>query len=445
MPRRPPMLVTIVTIAIVVLAACGSSDAKSSSTDATTTSSHAARPRRPPRCPVAGTTAWRRRHRDVEGDGAVVAVDGPDRRWPTTWRRSTAAGTRRRSARWRSLEVRHGGAARRRARRDRRRRPGGRQGRDRDHARAGRGGLGASAGAGSDYCFRRAASRTRRSCARSARSGVPRPPVLAGEQGELLVVGVPLVDVLGVVVRRRRSASCEIVTGPGATVQRYSTETTACGPNCVPAGRPITSTSSNVGDLEVDLLEHLAHHGVRRRLAGVDPAGDEAPPEVVGAVHEQDATVGVEDRGVGADLRALVAEVAGEPRPHLRLGEVERLRVPAGDDVEQAGAPLPVVRVGRVVQTRSARSRAPRRAPSASRWGRTLRSAPTIRRWPERGREPHRGRRCRRDRRRRRSSALRGGHRRDARRARCARRGDRDAAASRSWSPTARSRSPCRW
>ena len=59
---------------------------------------------------------------------------------------------------------------------------------------------------------------------------------------------------------------------------------------------------------------------------------------VVGMAHEQDATVGVEDRGVGPDLRALVAELAGETGAHFGLGQVERGFVAAGDDVEQTVA-----------------------------------------------------------------------------------------------------------
>ena len=204
----------------------------------------------------------------------------------------------------------------------------------------------------------------------SRRSGVPRPPVLRVRAGRAA---------RGWRASRRRPrdggtrpsiASCEIVTGPGATVQRYSTETDGVRP--VLASRPVARRRRQLelGDLEVDLLVDLADHGVRRRLAGVDPAGDEAPPEVVGAVHQQDPAVVVEDRGVGADLRALVAELAREPCPHLRLGEVERLGVPAGRRCRAGGCSARGRRDRSSSADRSARSRAPRRAPSASRWRR---------------------------------------------------------------------------
>ena len=61
-----------------------------------------------------------------------------------------------------------------------------------------------------------------------------------------------------------------------------------------------------------DFFAELAYRGLRRRLIGIDPTGDEAPLVVVGASHEQHPVVVVEDRGVGADARGRVADFGVE-------------------------------------------------------------------------------------------------------------------------------------
>ncbi len=142
------------------------------------------------------------------------------------------------------------------------------------------------------------------------------PPCLPRRARVRLVVLVPVGDVLDAV--EREVDHLVFLRDEVVTVERAEEDDRdrAMGP----VSRVPTSTED--ADELVDpprdagFLRDLTHDRFVGVLVRVDPAGQQAETSVVGAVGEEDAVVVVEDRGVGADLRADVAEVVLEPRAH---------------------------------------------------------------------------------------------------------------------------------
>jgi hypothetical protein len=94
-----------------------------------------------------------------------------------------------------------------------------------------------------------------------------------------------------------------------------------------------------------DLFGDLAQDCRFRNLVAVDPTGDQTPFVVVGAAHEEDPVVLVEECGVDADLGRHVTEITGKPRAYLGGVEAGAVGIFLCRDGEQLLVALAVERV----------------------------------------------------------------------------------------------------
>jgi hypothetical protein len=101
---------------------------------------------------------------------------------------------------------------------------------------------------------------------------------------------------------------------------------------------------------QADLFRDLAHDRVLGFLVAVDPTRNESPRLVVGAAHEQDPIVLVEEGGIDADLGRDVPKLPREARPDLGDFEAGPVGVLARREREQMLVALAIEWIGRVMK-----------------------------------------------------------------------------------------------